>query len=196
MTLYMLMKLKLQIRKEKYMSSLYEIDERLRNLEEYGVDEYGEILDEDSFNAKFDEIQMALSEKIENSMCFYKNLQADIEAFKAEEKNLAQRRKVKENLAERVKNRIDNYVTMQFTDEDGNVDKDNLNKWKFETPKVKLSYRKSDSVDVYDIDSLPKEYIKEKVEVSADKTALKKDIKSGKEINGAKIVTNLNMQVK
>ena len=43
------------------MSSLYEIDERLRNLEEYGVDEYGEILDEDSFNAKFDEIQMALN---------------------------------------------------------------------------------------------------------------------------------------
>ena len=196
MTLYMLMKLKLQIRKEKYMSSLYEIDERLRNLEEYGVDEYGEILDEDSFNAKFDEIQMALSEKIENSMCFYKNLQADIEAFKAEEKNLAQRRKVKENLAERVKNRIDNYVTMQFTDEDGNVDKDNLNKWKFETPKVKLSYRKSDSVEVSDINLLPKEYVKEKVELSADKTALKKDIKSGKEINGAKIVTNLNMQVK
>ena len=179
------------------MANLYEIDYQLRVLEDYMCDpDTGELLDEDSFNAKFDEIQMALSEKIENSMCFYKNLQADIEAFKAEEKNLAQRRKVKENLAERVKNRIDNYVTMQFTDEDGNVDKDNLNKWKFETPKVKLSYRKSDSVDVYDIDSLPKEYIKEKIEVSADKTALKKDIKSGKEINGAKIVTNLNMQVK
>ena len=85
---------------------------------------------------------------------------------------------------------------MQFTDEEGNVDKDNLNKWKFETPKVKLSYRKSDSVEVSDINLLPKEYVKEKVELSADKTALKKDIKSGKEINGAKIVTNLNMQVK
>ena len=46
------------------------------------------------------------------------------------------------------------------------------------------------------INLLPKEYVKEKVELSADKTALKKDIKNGKEINGAKIVTNLNMQVK
>src|SRR5574344_1639023 len=100
------------------MANLYEIDYQLRVLEEYMVDpETGEILDEESFNAKFDEIQMALSEKIENSMCFYKNLQADIEAFKTEEKKLAQRRKIKENLAERVKNRIDNYVTMQFTDE-------------------------------------------------------------------------------
>lgn len=179
------------------MANLYEIDYQLQMLEDYMVDvETGEILDEDSFNAKFDEIQMALSEKIENSMCFYKNLQADIEAFKAEEKNLAQRRKVKENLAERVKNRIDNYVTMQFTDEEGNVDKDNLNKWKFETPKVKLSYRKSDSVEVSDINLLPKEYIKEKIELSADKTALKKALKDGKEINGATVVTKLNMQVK
>ena len=179
------------------MANLYEIDYQLRVLEDYMCDpDTGELLDEESFNAKFDEIQMALNEKIENSMCFYKNLQSDIEAFKEEEKKLAQRRKVKENLAERVKNRIDNYVTMQFTDEEGSVDKDNLNKWKFETHKVKLSYRKSDSVEVSDINLLPKEYVKEKVELSADKTALKKDIKSGKEINGAKIVTNLNMQVK
>ena len=179
------------------MANLYEISQQLQILEEFMVDpETGEFLDEDSFNAKFDEIQMALNEKIENSMCFYKNLQADIEAFKTEEKNIAQRRKVKENLAERIKNRIDNYIRMKYTNEDGVVDTDGLNKFKMETPRMKLSYRKSDSVDVYDIDSLPKEYIKEKVELSADKTALKKILKDGKEIKGAKIVTNLNMQVK
>ena len=179
------------------MANLYEIDYQLKVLEDYMCDpDTGELLDEDSFNVKFDEIQMALNDKIESSMCFYKNLQADIEAFKAEEKNLAQRRKVKENLAERIKKRIDSYIQHQFIDEEGNLHKDELNKYKFETPRVKISYRKSDTVDIYDIDLLPKEYIKEKVEVSADKTALKKDIKSGKEINGAKIVTNLNMQVK
>ena len=179
------------------MANLYEIDYQLQMLEDYMVDvETGELLDEDSFNAKFDEIQMALNEKIENSMCFYKNLQADIEAFKIEEKNIAQRRKVKENLAERIKNRIDNYIRMKYTNEDGVVDTDGLNKFKMETPRMKLSYRKSDSVDVYDIDSLPKEYIKEKIELSADKTALKKALKDGKEINGATIVTKLNMQVK
>ena len=67
------------------MANLYEIDYQLRVLEDYMCDpDTGELLDEDSFNAKFDEIQMALSEKIENSMCFYKNLQSDIEAFKIE----------------------------------------------------------------------------------------------------------------
>lgn len=177
--------------------NLYEIDRQLSILEEYMVDpETGELLDEEQFNAKFDEIQMALSEKVENSMLFYKNLQSDVEQIKQEEKKLYQRRKVKENLAERIKNRINNYITAQFIDEEGNINKEGLNKWKFETPRIKLSYRKSDSVEVSNIDLLPKEYVKEKIERSADKVALKKAIQNGSNIDGAKIVTNLNMQVK
>ena len=177
--------------------TLYEIDEKLRILEEYGIDEEtGELLDEDQFNAKFDEIQMALNDKIESSICFVKNLNAEVEAFKAEEKNLAQRRKVKENLAERIKNRIDTYIKAQYTDEEGNVDTVGLNKYKMETPKMKLSYRKSESVNITDINSVPNEYIKTKTEVSADKTNIKKAIKAGQHINGAELVTNINMQVK
>ena len=143
------------------MASLYEIDERLRALENYLVDsETGEIIEtEEEFNKLFDEIQMDLANKIESTMCFYKNLQSDISAFKEEEKKLAQRRKVKENLAERLKNRIDNYIEQQYTDEEGNLDKDGLNKFKFETPKVKISYRKSETVEVENVDLLPKEFV-------------------------------------
>lgn len=179
------------------MASLYEIDERLRMLEDCLVDiETGEIVQtEEEFNKLFDEIQMDLSTKIESTMCFYKNLQSDINAFKEEEKNLAKRRKVKENLAERLKNRIDNYITHQFTDEEGNVDTDNLNKWKMETPKVKLSYRKSESVDT-DLDLIPKKFIKKKIELSADKAEIKKLLKEGKSIKGATLITKYNMQVK
>ena len=177
--------------------TLYEINDQLAILEEYSIDpDTGEILDEDQFNAKFDEIQMALNDKIESSICFVKNLNAEVEAFKTEEKNLAQRRKVKENLAERIKNRIDTYIKAQYTDEDGNVDTIGLNKYKMETPKMKLSYRKSESVNITDINSVPKEYIKTKTEVSADKTNIKKAIKAGQHINGAELVTNINMQVK
>ncbi len=177
--------------------TLYEINDQLAILEEYSIDpETGELLDEEQFNAKFDEIQMALNDKIESSICFVKNLNAEVEAFKAEEKNLAQRRKVKENLAERIKNRIDTYIKAQYTDEEGNVDTVGLNKYKMETPKMKLSYRKSESVNITDINSVPKEYIKTKTEVSADKTNIKKAIKAGQHINGAELVTNINMQVK
>lgn len=178
------------------MASLYEIDERLRILEEYMVDsETGELLSEEEFYKKLDEVQMALNEKIENTMCFYKNLMSDVESFKAEETKLAQRRKVKENLAERLKTRINDYIVFQFTDENGVVHNDQLNKWKFETPKVKISYRKSEKVEA-DIDTIPKEYIKEKVEYSVDKTAIKNAIKNGATIEGAQLVTNINMQVK
>lgn len=178
------------------MASLYEIDERLRILEEYMVDEEtGEILSEEEFYKKLDEVQMALSEKIENTMCFYKNLMADVEAFKAEEAKISARRKVKENLAERLKNRIHDYITYQYTDEDGVVHIDEQNQWKFETPKVKLSYRKSEKVEA-DIDVIPKKYIKKKTEYSVDKTAIKNAIKDGAKIKGAQLVTNMNMQVK
>ena len=177
--------------------TLYEIDEQLAILEEYGIDsETGEVLDEEAFNAKFDEIQMALNDKIESSICFVKNLNAEIDAFKQEEKNLAYRRKIKENLAERIKSRIDSYIKAQYTDEDGNVDTVGLNKYKMETPKMKLSYRKSESVDITNLDSVPKQYIKVKTEVSADKANIKKAIKAGQKIEGAKLVTNINMQIK
>lgn len=177
--------------------NLYEIDHRLKMLEEYLVDEEtGEIVQtEEDFNKLFDEIQMDLMDKIESTMCFYKNLQADISAFKEEENNIAKRRKVKENLAERLKKRIDNYITYQFTDDDGNVDSDGLNKWKMETPKVKLSYRKSESVNA-DLELIPKKFIKKKIELSADKAELKKLLKEGKTVKGATLVTKYNMQVK
>lgn len=178
------------------MASLYDIDARLRILEEYMVDEEtGEVLSEEEFYKKLDEVQMALNEKIENTMCFYKNLMADVEAFKAEEEKIKARRKVKENLAERLKKRINDYITYQYTDEDGIVNIENQNQWKFETPKVKLSYRKSEKVEA-DIDVIPKKYINKKIEYSVDKTAIKNAIKNGAKVKGAQLITNVNLQVK
>lgn len=180
------------------MATLYEIDERLKMLEECMVDiETGEMIDnEEDFAKLFDEIQMDLSNKIENTLCFYKNLLSDVEAFKTEEDNLKKRRKIKENLAERLKSNIDRYITYQFTDEEGNVNKEKLNKYKFETPKVKVSYRKSETVNILAEDKLPKEFIKIKTEVSPMKKEIKDYIKKGNKVEGAELVTNINMQIK
>lgn len=71
-----------------------------------------------------------------------------------------------------------------------------VNKYKFEATQGKISYRKSDSVNIENIDIIPKEFIKEKVEISADKTEIKKAIKNGHSVDGAILVTNLNMQIK
>lgn len=188
------------------MANLYEIDSRLRELENFVYDdacpknlvnvETGEIISEEEFFNMFNNIQMALTDKIENTMCYYKNLMSDVEAFKAEEEKLKKRRIAKETYAEKLKQYINNYIMSLHIDEKGVLNKEELNKWKMETPKIKLSYRKSESVNITNENAIPNEYKKEKVEISVDKTALKKDIKSGKIIDGAEIVVNINMQVK
>lgn len=183
------------------MANLYEIDEQLKVLEEYMCDpETGELLTEEEFYKKLDEVEMALSDKIENTMCFYKNLMSDVEQFKSEEKKIAERRKGKENLANRLQNRIDYYIRHQFTDEEGNVDNKGLNAYKFETPKVKLSYRKSDKIEIKDLSKVPKKYIKEHELSESDikKTDIKKLMKQNGETDNdyAKIETNISMQVK
>jgi hypothetical protein len=186
------------------MAQLYEIDAQFKEIMEllenqmYVDTETGECISEEEFNQQLDNVQMALSDKIENTMVFYKNILSDVEQFKIEQKKLMERRKVKENLAERLKNRIDNYITHQYTDENGVVDTQSLNKYKFETPRVKLSYRKSSTVDIKDLSQIPQEYIKDRklTEDDVKKSDIKKLLTSGKEVTGAELKENLNMQVK
>ena len=51
-------------------------------------------------------------------------------------------------------------------------------------------------MEIVDFDKLPEEYIKTKIEKNPDKVAIKNAIKNGENINGAKIVTNYNIQIK
>lgn len=179
------------------MSSLWEIDARLQALEDYGVDEDGCIIEtEEEFNKAFDAIQMDLQSKIENTILFAKELDAEAEAIRAEEKKLAERRKSKENLSERLKKRINDYVTWQFTDEEGNVDLNGLRKWRFDTSKVYISYRKSDVVEFTDATKIPKEFIKVETKETPMKAEIKKAIKEGKEVAGCVLVEKANMQIK
>lgn len=178
--------------------SLYEINEQLRILEEWQINpETGELLSEAEFNKLFDRIQMDLNSKIENTICFAKSLEAEAEAIKAEEKKLADRRKAKENLSERLKKRINDYITWQFTDEEGNVDTVGLNKFRFDSPKCYISYRKSEKVNVLDAEKLPSEFVTVKTETKPNLTEIKKAIKNGADFSGiAELTSNLNMQIK
>ena len=163
---------------------LYEINNDILNLLENDMvadEETGEVIwDADNF----DSLIQNRDEKWENCGLFIKNLNAEIDSLKAEEKNLKQRRQVKEKKVQRLSDYL--RYSMQLTDDR-----------KFETAKVVLSLRKSKRVEVDDIEKLPKEFIKEKVEISADKTKLKDAIdKHGMEIDGARIVENDNLNIK
>lgn len=177
--------------------NLFEIQDAMMNLLEYGVDEDGVIIEnEDEFINLYNSIQIDLNTKLDNTNCLQKLIDGEIEVIDKEIKRLTAEKSARVRKKEWLKNRVDYFVKRQFTDENGNIDEDGVHKYKLELPHSKISYRKSDSVEVADLTILPEEYIKTKIEKSPDKIAIKNAIKDGKEVKGAKIVTNYNIQIK
>lgn len=67
---------------------------------------------------------------------------------------------------------------------------------KIETDICKLSFRKSKAVMIGEVESLPKEFLNEKVTITPNKVAIKEAIESGEVVPGAQIVENMNLQIK
>ena len=155
------------------MSSLYTINQEILNCIDL---ETGEITDFDKFEA----LQMERNEKLENIALWVKNLLSEAEALKAEEKAFAEREKKARNKAESLKRYLDSA----------------LNGQKFNTTKVAISYRKSTSVDVLDVEKLPEAYRKTVTTVSADKTAISAALKAGELVDGATLVEKNNLSIK
>ena len=159
--------------------TLYQLNDTIRKAIELGFDEEtGEIFDTDYIEA----LELQRDEKIENIALFIKNLKAEAEAIKAEKMNLARRQQTAENKAEWLKQ----YLAKCLDGE------------KFFTPKVAISYRKSQTVefiDGFDVNQLPEQY-QRKVEPEADKTALKDALKEGQEIYGVYLQEHQNTIIK
>ena len=97
-------------------------------------------------------------------------------------KRLQAIKKANDNLVLRLKNNLLNAVNMFGP---------------FDAGFLKLSTRKSKSVEVtIDTNDLPKEFKSIKVTEAPDKTAIKKAIESGQEIEGCRIVENINLAIK
>ena len=163
--------------------NIYEINKAIEDILEDGFsvdEETGEILfDESDLNA----LDAEISEKIENVACYIKNLTADISALKEEEKNLSTRRKQKERKIDSLKGYI-NYA-MELS-----------GRKSLESPRCKVSFRKSSSVEVPDINALDEDYITKTIEIKPNKVAIKEALKEGKTVEGAEIVERQNLQIK
>nr|DAL45610.1 MAG TPA_asm: resistance protein [Caudoviricetes sp.] len=157
--------------------SIYEIDDAITSLVDM---ETGEIEDE----KRYDELQMERTQKVENIGCFYKNLVAEAKAMREEESNLAQRRKAVENKAERIKSLLAYALKGE----------------KFESAKVRCSYRKAKSVHVYDgFVAWAEEHADDLLtykEPVPNRTAIKAALADGRDVEHAEIVTNESLQVK
>lgn len=67
---------------------------------------------------------------------------------------------------------------------------------KIESPTVKLSFRKSESVEIEDETKVPLKYKRIKEVVTIDKVAIKEAWKQGVGVEGTMLITNQNLQIK
>ena len=69
-------------------------------------------------------------------------------------------------------------------------------KTKLENESIRLSFRKSESVEIISEDKIPDELFTIKTTKTPNKTAIKAELKAGKEIEGVFLKENQNLQIK
>lgn len=170
------------------MGNLYEIINEIEMLLESDLSVEENIIDNNtgkivSVGARLDKLEIDQKTKFENLALYIKNITADAEAIRNEEKTLADRRRVLENQAERLKA----YLTM-------NLQMAGFEK--FETPRCKMSFRKSTSVEIDENANIPKDYVTIKVTETPNKKMITDAIKEGELIDGCRLVEKYNLQIK
>ena len=143
---------------------------------------------EEAISDTLEAITAEIEDKADNIACMMKNLDAEIIAIKAEETRLAERRKSKERMIERVKQYLSDAL------QGANIDK-------VETARNRITFRKSESVEL-DEGAFVAWAIKNRDDLltytapKANKTEIKKAIKSGADIVGATLISKNNIQIK
>lgn len=156
--------------------TLYEIDQEILSL----ITDDGEIADIECFES----LNLAREQKVENIGCWVKNLSAEAKAIREEEKSLAGRRMVIENKAER----LENYLAYILRGE------------KYNSPRLNVTYRKSEAVELDVSDEVfmgamvGTDYVN--LTPSVNRKAIKDALKAGITDLPAHLTERQNMQIK
>ena len=179
--------------------TLFQITDEMYQLIEYGCNADGEIAQtQEEFNLMFDQVQLELTTKIDNTNGMIKILEKDAELIDVEIKRLQALKKNVDNKAEWMKSRIDFVIRQQFTDEEGNVDLEGLAKYKLKLPHSVVSYRKSETTEVKVDGVIPNEYKTVVVKEDPDKKKIKELLKTlpNEENEFAYIKKKVNISIK
>ena len=152
--------------------SIYDVNKAFQSLVE--MLENGD-LSQDDFASALAELEQSKVEKCGNAICYLNMLKHGIEDMKAEEKRINTMRKALENRAKNLENAFA-YVLKNMGDKEVIT--------KYGVMKVR---KNPPSVIIDDIAKIPTQYQKQKIEVTIDKTAIKKAIQSGGKVDGAHI---------
>lgn len=170
------------------MANLYEINTDIENLINTGLtndemlvdNETGEVI---SVGELLNQLEIDQKTKLDNIGCMIKNLKSDIDAMKQEEQKLSARRKARENMVERLKNYV--IANLQYAGYK-----------KFESARVVLTLKASESVEVDENAELPEQFVNVKITQTPNKTMIKDALKEGAMIEGCRIVENTNLLIR
>ena len=159
--------------------TLYEIDKNIHDLIVNAIDpETGELKD---ISEDLAQLQMDRETKCENIALVIKNLTAEANALRNEEKVLADRRRTDENRVEWLKN----YLASSLAGEP------------FRTTKVMVTFRKSMAVYIEDEVEFLREHPQfARIKTEVDKAELKDVLKSGETVSGAVLEERTSMIVR
>jgi hypothetical protein len=161
--------------------SLYNIEQNYLTLVENLIENGGELTPEL-------ETELAITKQdLQNKGVCYgfivKELEGNIDLIDLEIKRLNALKKPLVNSIDRLKNNLSQAMQMFDVTE-------------LKTPLLKINFRKSESVEVTDINLLDADFVKTTITKAADKIAIKEAIKQGENVQGAVLVTNQNLQIK
>ena len=161
------------------MATLYEITDNLKLIQSLIEDG----ADEEVFADAIAKNEMDLAEKLEGYAMVMKNIESDIDGFKAEEKRLAERRKSMESKIKHMKE------NMQFAMSSTGEKKIQGEKFTFTIGK------NPPSLKVVDEELIPRNFFNDVAPV-LDKKALMEELKAGRVMPGAQIQQGESLRIR
>ena len=159
--------------------NLFNIKQEYINLVNTIIDNNGELSPELSQALAINETE--LKEKAINYGYVIRSFEYENDIIDAEIKRLKAIKEQKEKAIDRLKDAVKDAMNLYGIE-------------KVDSPALKLSFRKSESVEISE--NLDKRFMIEKVTYQPDKVAIKDAIKNGETIEGAVLLINQNLQIK
>lgn len=159
--------------------NLFNIKQEYINIVNTIIDNNGELSPELSQALAINETE--LKEKAINYGYVIRSFEYENDIIDAEIKRLKALKEQKEKAIQKLKDTVSDAMNLYGIE-------------KVESPALKLSFRKSESVEISE--NLDKRFIIEKVTLQPDKVAIKEAIKKGEQVEGAVLVINQNLQIK
>lgn len=112
-----------------------------------------------------------------------KYLESEVSIIDSEIKRLEALKRIRTNTIARMEGTLENAMKLFEIEE-------------IVTPTLKINFRKSETVEITDVAKVPNVYKTVETTTKIDKMSLKRDIKAGEEVPGAKLNQNKNLQIK